>query len=105
MHVEDVADRILQLAVLEGRKDRVWVVNVATGRGQLLKAFVIDVARELGGESLMKFGAVPYRSGEMRALVADTSRLQATIPSRSAMSLARAVRGMTSSLHVGIRDQ
>ena len=92
MHVEDVADRILRLALVDGREERVRMVNVGSGRGQLLKAFVTELARELGGEMLMKFGAVPYRPGEMRALVADTSRLQALISDRSTVSLRRAVR-------------
>lgn len=92
MHVEDVADRILRLAVLEGREEKQWVVNVGSGRGRLLREFVLEVAKELGGEELMRFGQRPYRTSEMSMVVADASRLEATIGARPVVPMAREVR-------------
>lgn len=91
MHVEDVADRILRLAVLEGREDKQWMVNVGSGQGRVLREFILEVAKELDGEALMRFGAVPYRASEMRMVVADVSRLGAAVRERPSVSMAREV--------------
>jgi nucleoside-diphosphate-sugar epimerase len=98
MYVEEVADRILRLAMLDGRADQQRVVNVGSGQGRLLRTFISELAKELGGERLMNFGAIPYRPTEMQALVADTSRLKATVPEHLTVPLRRGVLGMTQSL-------
>lgn len=79
MYVEDVADRILQLALLPSLQHTPMTVNVGSGRAFVLREFVKEIAKELEGEDLMRFGALPYRSSEMKALVADVSRLRSLI--------------------------
>lgn len=97
MHVEDVADRILRLAALEG-EDKQWVVNVGSGRGRVLREFVLEVAKQLDGEEWMRFGRVPYRKSEMRMVVADVSRLQAAVRARPFVSVSRGVLDLVESI-------
>jgi nucleoside-diphosphate-sugar epimerase len=92
MHVEDVADGILQLALLPQLPAPPIVVNIGSGRGLLLRDFVCAVAKELKSEDLMRFGTIPYRPSEMRALVANIDRLRSLLPGRPTVSIARGVR-------------
>lgn len=91
IHVEDVADRILRLATRKTREDKPWVVNVGSGQGRILREFVLEVAKSLGGEELMRFDAVPYRANEPRMVVADTSKLVAAIGERPPVTVIREV--------------
>lgn len=92
LYVEDVAERVLQLSLLPTLEKSPAIVNIGSGRGYVLREFVAAIARELGGEELMRFGALPYRSNEMKALVADTSRLRALMPERATISIVQGVK-------------
>ncbi len=70
MYVEDLAACLLRLALVSGEPSGA-VVNLASGRGQMLRDFVRDVARLLDGDDLMHFGTLSYRPTEMSCLVAD----------------------------------
>ena len=50
------------------------ILNVGSGKPVLLKDFVLSIARELQGEELMQFDALPYRQGEMWQLVANVDK-------------------------------
>jgi nucleoside-diphosphate-sugar epimerase len=92
MHVEEVADRILRLALMTDPVKMPSTVNVGSGRGWVLRDFILAIAKEFGGEHLMQFGALPYRSTEMSALVADTSRLRMLMPNCLTVSLRDGIR-------------
>ncbi len=55
------------------------VVNLGSGKPVALKDFVLSVAEQLGAESLMRFGVLPYRSTEMCQVVADITRQRALL--------------------------
>lgn len=92
-YAEDVADTILSLASMP-ELPPYTTVNVASGRGVLLRDFVLSIARLLDGEQLMQFGALPYRPTEMPSLVADVTHLRALVGERPATSISEGVRRM-----------
>ena len=96
-YVEDMADRILALARTQAIRSSI-VVNVATGRGVLLRDFVVSIARLLDGEELMQFGALPYRPTEMPSLVADVTRLRELLGDVPSTSVDVGVRRMVAQL-------
>jgi nucleoside-diphosphate-sugar epimerase len=57
--------------------------NLGSGRACSLREFASALARELGGEELLRFGALPYRPGTPARLVADVRKLDARLPGRS----------------------
>lgn len=92
-YVSDVADWIGEFVSLPDRSSP-EVVNLGSGRGQSLFEFVNALATELGGQHLMKFGELPYRSDEMMELVADISKLEELLPGRKMTDVASGVREM-----------
>lgn len=94
-YVEDMADRILALALAPASSPGT-VVNVASGQGVLLRNFVLSIANLLDGEELMRFGALPYRPTEMPSLVADVTRLHDLIGRRAVTAIPEGVRRMVS---------
>lgn len=92
-YVEDMAANILRLA-MNADVSPGSIINVATGRGVLLRDFVLCVARELEGEDLMHFGALSYRPTEMPSLVADVTRMRQFIGEPPRTSIAEGVRRM-----------
>lgn len=95
-YVEDMAANILGLALMPASSAST-VVNVATGRGVLLRDLVLAVARQLQGEHLMEFGALPYRPTEMPSLVANIDRLQGLLGPPPTTDFAEGVRRMLAS--------
>lgn len=72
LYVRDAGDALVALldSELEG------AVNVASGRGIRLKDLVTEIARRLGGEDLLRLGAVPAPEGEAPVVVAAVERLR-----------------------------
>jgi nucleoside-diphosphate-sugar epimerase len=97
-YVEDMASNILALALTETIEPGA-LLNIATGRPLLLREFVLSAARLLGGESLMQFGALPYRPTEMSSLVADVSRMRQALGERPETPLSDGVRRMVDEYH------
>lgn len=95
-YVEDMADWICRIALLD-RFPEGQVVNLGTGEVKL-KDFVLSIARELGGESLMKFGTLPYRTSEMKRLVADTTKQHRLLPNIRCSSVRKGVRAMVETI-------
>jgi nucleoside-diphosphate-sugar epimerase len=85
-YVEDMAEYICRLTFATGVESGA-VVNLGSGRAIVLRDFVLDVARELGGEALMRFGELPYRPTEMASQVADVSRMRSIIGEPRSTSL------------------
>ncbi len=85
-YVEDMAEYICRLIFATGMESGA-VVNLGSGKAIVLRDFVLDVARELGGESLMQFGQLPHRPTEMSSQVADVSRMRSIIGEHRATSL------------------
>jgi len=71
LYVGDVADALVRLLA----SDVEGPINVASGRPVALRELVERAARLLGGEALVRLGALPARPGEPAALVADVGRL------------------------------
>ncbi len=96
-YVEDMAAHLLCLALV---RDVVpgTIVNLGAGRGIVLREFVLAIARLLGGETLMRFGALPYRPTEMPSLIANTARMRELLGERPATSLEEGVRRMLASM-------
>jgi nucleoside-diphosphate-sugar epimerase len=96
-YVDDVADRILRVAV-HPDFDRFPVVNVGGGRGRTVREFSEEAAEALGGRDLLDFGALPYRPNEYRRLVADVSRLAGLLGPLPATPLREGVLRMKAAL-------
>jgi nucleoside-diphosphate-sugar epimerase len=67
----DVADAIVALLT----SDAQGAVNIGTGQPIALKEIVQTVARLIGREELVRFGAVPAAATDAPIVVADTTRL------------------------------
>jgi nucleoside-diphosphate-sugar epimerase len=91
MYVEDVAGSILALTSAQNVPAGA-IFNIGTGKGMILRDFVLSVARFLGGEELMRFGELPYRSTEMPSLVADIRRMVSILGIRPETPMSEAVR-------------
>lgn len=90
-YVEDMADDILQLALTELDVSDA-ILNLGTGKGVVLRDFVLAVARTLDGIDLMRFGALPYRPTEMQSLMADMTRAHDLLGARTRTSIGEGVR-------------
>jgi nucleoside-diphosphate-sugar epimerase len=96
-YVEDMAARILALAFAADVPIGT-IVNVGSGRGIVLRDFVLEIARLFGGERLMQFGALEYRPTEMPSLIANVSRLREFIGEQSTTSLTQGVQRTSADL-------
>lgn len=103
LYVEDLAAAVLFLATLDGVESGT-VVNAGTGEPQILRDFVLSVARILNGEEFLQFGSLPYRPTEMPRLVADVRRLQQLIGRRPGTPLREGVRRMVAASTRGARE-
>lgn len=75
LHVDDVASAIWAVA----RSAYAGPVNIASGSPFAVAAVVRTIARLVGREDLLYFGALPYRAGEPMDLTADASVLHEAI--------------------------
>ena len=103
-YVEDMAQWILALATLPEIPDRA-VVNVGSGRGVILRDFVLSVAGLLHGEDLMQFGQLAYRPTEMTSLVADTRLFKSLLGTPRETSLSEGVMRMVMSMKGAPRSE
>lgn len=103
-YVEDMAANVLALAALSDMPPDT-LLNVGSGRGIVLRDFVLSIARQLGGEGLMKFGALPYRPTEMRSIVADVTKLRELLGDRPETPLAEGVERMIGRLDPGVPNR
>ena len=73
------------------------LVNFASGRTMMVRDLVLAVARILGGERLMHFGAKSAPPGEVQTGPADTTRIDALLPNRRFTDLDEAIAQMLAS--------
>lgn len=73
VHVLDCATALTRLV----QGDEVGAFNVATGTAVAVRDVVLAIARGLGAEERVAFGAVPDRAGEPPLIVASVARLRA----------------------------
>jgi len=76
IHIDDVVqayDRILERSEQFAVSD---VIDVGSGEAVTMRSFVELVKQLAGAETVLDFGAVPYRGNEAMLCVADTTRLR-----------------------------
>jgi nucleoside-diphosphate-sugar epimerase len=73
------------------------LINFASGRRMTVRDLVLAVARILGGEHLMHFGAKSAPPGEVQTGPADTTRIDALLPKRTFTDLDGAIAQMLAS--------
>lgn len=78
LHARDVVRALLVLLDRADRLESAYVdLDCGTGRPTSIKDFVETVHRLVGSKTVLRFGALPYREGEVMRLVADPSILLA----------------------------
>jgi dTDP-6-deoxy-L-talose 4-dehydrogenase (NAD+) len=76
--VRDMAEWIASLC-FEPYAFQSQVINLGSGHAQSVRDFATSIARELGCETLLQFGAKPRREGEAASLFADVSKRDALL--------------------------
>ena len=76
LHVDDVARALMALADADGLSG--MAVNVGSGEGHAIREMAERAARRLGVDRLLRFGAIPRRSGDVEQVVANVDRLAST---------------------------
>jgi len=94
-YVEDMAAYVLAVASVRDLRG-VSIVNLGSGRGVVLRDFIVAMARLLNGEALLRFGALPHRPTEMQSLVADVSLMRRLVGTLPMTSLGTGVQRMIS---------
>ena len=90
-YVEDVADGLLRLGLIEGGIEP--VVNLATGRLTEVREFVKTAAGILGIPlANLRFGAIPARPGEMAHDPVALERLQRLLAWTPSVTIAEGIR-------------
>lgn len=97
-YVEDIADTVVALSLLPSMPTEA-VVNVGSGRGVMLRDFVLSVARIFDGEGLMQFGELGYRETELFSLVANVTRLRGLLGNLQETPLTVGVDRVVASLY------
>lgn len=87
LHATDAAGAFV--ALLES--DLRGPVNVGSGKGIPIREVVLEIARQLGGESLVRLGAVPPRPDDPPLIVADVGRLRDELGWRPALTLPQGI--------------
>ena len=73
LHVADVADALATLACSEAT----GVANVCSGMPASLRALLGAIGEHVGRPELLRFGRLPYRSGERMSIAGDPGTLRA----------------------------
>ena len=73
------------------------LLNFASGRTIMVRDLVLAIARILGGEDLMHFGAKSTPLGEVQTGPPDTTRIDKLLPNRKFTDLDKAIAQMLAS--------
>jgi nucleoside-diphosphate-sugar epimerase len=92
LRVEDVADAIAATALSEAT----GTVNVCSGAPLTLRALLVALAEAVGHPELLRFGAIPYRTGERMAIAGEPGVLRALGWAPRHSTLAAALRYLAS---------
>ncbi|MBI2610894.1 NAD(P)-dependent oxidoreductase [Candidatus Kaiserbacteria bacterium] len=87
LYVEDVADAFVTFL----DTDTSGAVNIASGKPVALKDIALEIARQLGKEKLLSFGARGAPENEPPRLVADVSRLRDIVPWKKCTPLEKGI--------------
>jgi hypothetical protein len=73
MSVENIANKLLDACVqLSTTSSPVRIIsNLGSGKPTTVRKFAEDWWRHWGGTGLLRFGAIPYRAGEVLRFVPD----------------------------------
>lgn len=96
-YAPDMAELIATIAVHKNFPGN-SVMNLGSGEPVVLRNFFLAIAKELGGESLMRFGKLPYRPSEMPHLVADISKQRSLISKFKTTPFFKGIRTMLSQI-------
>jgi nucleoside-diphosphate-sugar epimerase len=91
--VADMADMVVAIALHEDFPTG-QTVNLGSGKPVVLRDLVLEIARELGCERLMRFGRLPYRPTEMWHVVADNGKQRRLLPDLKQTLIAEGLRIM-----------
>ncbi|HEY9731625.1 MAG TPA: NAD-dependent epimerase/dehydratase [Drouetiella sp.] len=84
LHVDDVAEAFVRLL----ESDVKGAVNIASGNAVPVKEIISRIAQCLGGQQLIRFGAIPSNSSEPLVVCGDVSRLKEEVGFIPEISLA-----------------
>ena len=87
LYIADVSDAFVALLDSEVTGN----VNIGSGEPVSIKELVMQIARRLGKEDDVQFGALPARENEPPFIVADTSRLKKEVRWRQRYPLEKGV--------------
>lgn len=99
VYVDDAATGFWQALINPAEIGKLRVLNLGTGTGVSLKTLIhtlADVLREHDIEPNLKFGARPYRDGEIMHAVADVNQLKSALGWIPSTSLVDGLRIMVS---------
>jgi nucleoside-diphosphate-sugar epimerase len=88
LYIEDVAEALARL--LESQVE--GAVNVGSGQPTTIRELLSALGKEVGGEELLQFGALPADPTEPHTLVADVKRLRREVGWAPQVGLADGVR-------------
>ena len=84
LYIEDVIDALVKVATTP---EASGIFNLGSGNPVSIRSVAQIVGAHLGREDLLGFGDVPYSSGQIMHLQADTSRLRASTRWQPTVSL------------------
>jgi nucleoside-diphosphate-sugar epimerase len=87
MYSVDAAEAIVALldSTVEG------AVNIGSGEAIMLRELVLEAARQLDAQHLVRLGAIPSRANDVPLVVADVARLKSALGWSPAFDLKRGV--------------
>lgn len=97
LHAADIARALV--AILQSGAE--GAVNVGSGRAVELRRVIAELARGLGGERLIRFGARPRPAGDPPLIEAETARLRDEIGFRPAFDLSAGIADVLAAEGVG----
>ena len=89
-YIGDVAEWITDLTLKQEKLDA-GIINIGSGQALSVRDFVLRIARRLGGEDLLRFGAIQNRGYEARGQTPDLGKLENLLPDRRIMPLENAL--------------
>jgi len=94
IYVDDLIDAYIKATVVP-LKDVVEIINIGSGKGVPLKEIALTIAKQLGAdESLLQFGALPYRPDEIMYSVANIEKAKNLLGWKPKTSLEKGIENM-----------
>jgi len=77
LFVEDIVESYLMAA--SSRRHAGQIFNIGSGKGYMIKEVIQKIVEQVGNPVSVRWGAVPYRKGEMWTWQADISRAESVL--------------------------